>query len=435
MLKNERNMNPEPGADGNQAGGAAAPVQQGNHSEAFTRFADIMGGLPGAEEIKQELAKTPEPKDTTGAKPEDKTGEPESEQSLLMKRVAEKAAANGAENKTEDPNANKTASAADGNAPDADKQKEAEALKITSPIFGGEKEISTEAKNESPIKVDDTVKGLIKDKFGVDDPNKFFEVAQSWRKDSQDLAKVSKEAESYKQIFEKIPEELYEGIVTWSKGGDWKKAVNSRPDLDFNKGVDQYDPKTLIDTYFPGQFSKEDWDEYRNPDGNEKLKKAIDVLTPQAQKMFDTDRTKLANKRAEDANKQVQFKKNYDESIDRSVEVLDKSLPGVNAAYKAKLKHLMSSGEWKKLLFKDDGTFNENAALGLAMYADGHDLLQQYSKFAANRARTKAAEEMLNRTPEAGTHRGKAAGGNPEIRPEVLNYLNDLVPKESGRTY
>jgi len=301
---------------------------------------------------------------------------------------------------------------------------------VDSPIYGGKKRVGGEGKpKDEPTTFEsfEQVDSYVKDSFGIDGGlDKYFEVSKKWRKDSQDLSDASTKATGYEELFGALPEELRVGISAYANGQDWREAVSTKR-VDFTKDVKDVPQKELIEYYYPGEFSQEDFEDI---DDNRSLKVAIKG----AEKQFYSDKQTFDMKRAQIYQQQESRQKNLLGSIGGSVEYLKESLPDVNSSTLSKVEQRLKSGDINSLIYNQDGTYKKEAALALVMMEHGYDAIRQLEKIYENRAQTKVTEDILSRGSDKPSNKKQGStstGDNKMILDRIDELMGGLNPKRT----
>lgn len=274
-------------------------------------------------------------------------------------------------------------------------------------------------------KVED-LEGHIKKKFGVDSIEKVFESSDKWRADSQKLVEVQKKTSQFEAIFEKMPEELYAGIEAWGKGQDWKKVITSRPSFDYTLPAEKQDKKALIETYFPGEFSEDDWNNYNDKDGDPAIKKAIGIAEKQSQAAYVNDQKKFSDQRAKIQRQAEERQALLTSSIKSSVEQLKTAFPDLPSNVVTEIEKDLVSGAYRSLFFDDNGAITPEGATRLALAKHGKDAIDAISKSRANQAVSNERLELLSRTPEKLEQQKGSGSSETAVRPEVQKILDSI---------
>lgn len=283
-----------------------------------------------------------------------------------------------------------------------------------------------EDKKVSKLEIKDfnEVPSVIKSKYGqeiksVKDLPKFFEAADKWRSDSQQLDKVKQEKDNAVAIFEGLPPEMIEAIQLHYKGEDYKKVFEAGPKIDFTKPVEKQDPKKLVEAFFPGEFKDEDFEADEMP---KDLKIALKASTDK----FNSEKTareQRAKTQVEQAKRQSEA---YKTSVSSSVKFLKTAFPEMAKDDLAEVEETLSSGQLMSKFLNPDGTYKPEAAKKLMLAEYGEQLIEQLMEIAQRRGESAANEEIVERSPK--TPKNKSGSKGEPLRKEVQEKVEELLP-------
>jgi len=310
---------------------------------------------------------------------------------------------------------------------------------IESPIFGGQhKLIDNEppAAAELKFEVPNELNAYVKENFGVDTFEKLTESIPGWRRDSQNFNEASQKVTGFEQIFQSMPNQLYQAVQDHFAGKDWKESVLSTPNLDFDKEVNQHDPLELVEAFYPDKISTEDWEAYsdKESEGHENAVKLIDAFIPEAEKAYNTQKQQFDVLRANEIQTAREKNEAFNESIQSSAKHLKKQLPQAQEGYVDSLVAKFKGGGLQQLFFEEDGNrVKEDALLNYAMSMDGFALYQQMEGAIKNAVQTAERQEILSRGADTPAARGQASDPNairPEVQKHLDNVLGGVIPKQ-----
>lgn len=418
--------------ENNEPGGQEAPQM----SEAALSALSALEGLSGANELEQGLADLEKPAEEVVVpakeeKPKDPENVEEVTVDVLNSKVEEAGTEEIEEGEIKDANAEEASTEESG-------AEEKEELIIDSPMFGGKKTI---ANKKAADKVDLTadlkdaegLNKIIKEKTGHDDLTTLIDSSLKFKEQQSQYEQIAKEHAFQKEVFDKLPSELYQSIDAFLKGEDWKTPIVSKPNLDFSKTSADMDAKSLVDNYLPNKFSKEEWDEYKAEDGDVGTKKAINLAIDTARSKFDTDKQELDSYRSGQVEQATKRAEKFNSSVDKSIEYLKNNIDGIDDGYVAQAKANLNIESINELLFNADGTFKEDAALRLSFAKDGHDIIKQYKNIIQHQTETSERTEILERTPSTPKKNVKSGSTKQEVRPEVKKTIDHLT-QDLGRS-
>lgn len=275
------------------------------------------------------------------------------------------------------------------------------------------------------IKTFDELPAILKSKYGQDIKSakalpKFLETVDKWRSDSQNLEKAVKEKDNAMSILENLPTELMDAVKMHYNGQDFRNAFDSGHKIDFSKPADKHKPKTLVNAFFPGEFTDEDFDA---DEPSRELKIAIKA----SEKEYNVEKN-TREQRAKDHVQQAERKsKAYKESVRSSVTALKSAFPNMGEDVQADVEATLSSGAVMSEFFNPDGTYKPEAAKRFMLAKNGEDLIEDLMKIAELRGESNANEEMVRRAPSKPKPK-KAGGKNTDESKETTDRLEQLLP-------
>lgn len=281
-------------------------------------------------------------------------------------------------------------------------------------------------KNEIEIENADQLLGAIKSRYGqeykdIKELPKFFETVDKFRIDSQNLAKVTKEKEDILATLQSLPEELLEAVQLGVKGEDYNKAFANRPKFDFSKSVDKHDVKDLINTYFPGEFTEEDF----SADAPDETKKAIKVAKTASIDKYNTEKLGRESKRAGELEKSKANLQAFNDSVTSSVSELKQHFPGISQEALTDIEETLTSGAVMARFFNQNGTVKKEAAKSLALAIHGESILNELMEAAKHVAETEVNEDILSRGAQK--PKPKKGTGVDKMSEDTTKAVNELV--------
>jgi hypothetical protein len=404
-----------------------------SETKAPSMVEDLLGGLVESQTLAElqaiEKSKTTPPGDDKkpkkeekpegGKKPEGKQPDPEEEEEEESEEEEEKkpAGKEKKENKKVEPEEEEEESE------DEEEEEEAHQLNNKFGIKLGKKD-DKKSGSKLEIKSFDELPKVLKTKYGQDIKDvkalpKFLETVDKWRADSQNLDKVTKEKDNAIAVFEQLPPELLDAVKMHYEGKDFRSAFENNVKLDFSKPVDKQKPKALVNAYFPGEFTDEDFDA-------DEQSKELKIAIKASEKQYNTDKT-TREQRAKDHVELAERKsKAYKESIKSSVTALKSAFPDMPADVQSNVEHTLSSGALMSVFMNPDGTYKPQAAKALMLANHGEELIEQLMQIAEKRGESYANEEMVKRSPAK--PKDKKGGKSTPERKEVTDAVNELLP-------
>ncbi len=261
------------------------------------------------------------------------------------------------------------------------------------------------------------------EKFGLKNPSELFVKAEKWRNDSQELPKLVDENNGYKQLFDNMPQEVYDIIQVWGKGGDWQEAMRDKaPTMNFGKSFEKQQFE-IVNKYFPNQFT-----EAELKDTNDSVaKNAIAV----AKEKFNLGKEQLDHQRAAALEKAGKTATAIKQSALSSVEKLQEEFPDFSARQLGEVKQILVGGDLNSLFFNKDGTVKPEAAVMLALAKYGKAEITGKVASATKKAKADTQNEILMQHIERGKKTPDFTKGNETatLPTEVMKTLSGLNKK------
>ena len=283
------------------------------------------------------------------------------------------------------------------------------------------KEDKEDEVNKIEFKDIDAFNSHIEEKFSIKDATKFFTSVDKWRSQAQNTEEVQAKLDSITDSFAKMPDPIYNAYMLWSKAEPWEGAVKGVGVLDFGKAFNEYDTHKIVNYYFPGEYTQEDFT------GEDKdsvvIKRAINL----AKKQYESDKQTVEGQRAsivEDSDAQRERMKT---STASSVVDLKESFPSMGKAEIKKVESIMSGGDLSGLFFNDEGGYHKDAATKIAMMLFASKEITNANK------RTKSSQDVLRDKVEAGNEKPPMTQSTQAKKPEVpegmTKLYEELAPK------
>lgn len=295
-------------------------------------------------------------------------------------------------------------------------------------IFGNKKK----QEKQDNIKIeslDDFAKFSKKWGIEIKDASDYAKVIKSvdkWRADSQKLVEVEKKAGNYEEIFENLEPDLLGAIQSYYNGQDWRKSINTSMPFDINKPVDSIPTKDLVNHYFPGKFTDEDFDSDEKPT-------ALEIAEQTAKEKFiaKQDAEKNAKRaRIEEAKVKLQKQK---QSIDGSVNTLRQSFPDVDITVVDEITKTLEGGNILSEFLNSDGSYKPDAAKKLMLLKYGEQELRNAIEAAELRVETKMNEEFIRRSPTTPPKKQTNGNASPSKHSESFEKAKNFIKGMGGK--
>jgi len=244
-------------------------------------------------------------------------------------------------------------------------------------------------------------------------------------------------ATNYEAVFNKMPKPIYEAIVAWNKGEDWRQPVISHDPVDYSKDFASQDPKAMVNKFSPGKVTEDDWEEYKDADGDEAIKAKVDQYLDIAEQKYalahQTQKDNIASyeKAAQEQQQVLQA------SFDASRAQIFKSFEGtpLSNLKEATVGEVDNSLKTQQAVllefFNQDGTLREDAHTKMAMAKYAKDLVISQAKAIEKRAVSAARAEVIGDTAENVAVKRSGGKTTPNDRQKseekVRNHVENIL--------
>lgn len=287
--------------------------------------------------------------------------------------------------------------------------------------------------------LDDVINGLGK-KWGITakDVNDFADKADkaftSHRASAQKVGELEAKQKDISDTFAKMPDDLREGFLAWTKGENYKEAFRDTG-INYNKTADQHDPQALVNQFFPNKFTKEDFEDHKttpNP--------AIEIAVQASTNQFNTNKSSRETAVRLRVDSQIAYKAQFDASVDDSVSRISADLPFLTdksaiESLKGDLAnlHVLRGTAMAKEFLKTDGTLRDDAASRWALAKHGKQLLDIYAGKVAELAASKATENVVAKGADVPSQHGghNVNSVSQTIEQKKVEKINTFKPKKS----
>jgi hypothetical protein len=420
----------EPGASGAEEQ-QQAPPQQSDDMQSTMRALEGMGGTNSFDvsdseksSLLNEQVEAPQEQQPTETNPQANTEAPVN---------------------NEAPAADNVAAEESGNEPQTGDEAPAENT-LDSEMFSMKADEKTEENKGEDLGFDsfeDFDNFLSESDFGITKDNireKLPELIDSSKK----FEEVSKQNENLNAVFDNMPEDLFNAVKAWSNAEDYRSVINSAPKIDFEKKFEDHDQKEMVDSYFKGKVSEEDWEEFNDSDGDPDVKEKVESYLELAKGKYDLSQSKFNHEKStyEDnakktlAVRQQAFSKsreNFPEAFkDTPLELKEDFIADVD-------KKLQTHQSILDVFVNPDGTLKENAHEMMGMATGGKSVVVQQAKAIRNKMLSQAREEVLDNTPDSAQIQKTGDQGsqtNAQVEQQKADdYVASILGTQEKKTY
>jgi hypothetical protein len=308
-------------------------------------------------------------------------------------------------------------------------------IEIESPLFGGKIKLGAETNQEEQPEGVESINEYLKKNFEIEDITSLSTFVETAKKNEAVLSETKEKLDNAEKLFQMMNPVLYEAVVADLKGEDWTSVVSTKQ-IDYRKSADDLKQEELVEAYFPGQLSKEDWEEYQDEDGDPKVKKMVDLLIKQSKQTFEAKKQEKEKSAAEMIKQQEKARKQVEKSLNGSISFVEQKFAGIDKGYLNGVVEKVQKEGIASLFYNQDGTFKEDAILRFVMADQGFELVQKQQRALELKIETRKNQEILTRGANApGVQSGKNNQQQAQISEEVQKQLEQIRSLRKGSTY
>lgn len=279
-------------------------------------------------------------------------------------------------------------------------------------------------KDKVPEKIDD-ITGYMKKKYSIDEPSKFFESVDKWRKGAQEAPQLREELDGILNDLQNAPDPIKAALLAHSRGENWEDVLGSytgRPD--FNKDFKGNDVEHIVKYYQPDEYKSLQQKLNDGTYDEDQYEDAIKLLEGAAKRLFEKDKKEFETKRADLLANADKTEKALRASINSSVEQFDKEFPGFRQSDKQKVKQILATGNISSLFYEKNGTYRADAFKRLAFVLYGDSLYQAAIEKAERKGKSKANEEIVTRGNKEIQNSKSTQAATEQANADALRHLN-----------
>lgn len=313
-----------------------------------------------------------------------------------------------------------------------------ETIEIDSPIFGGKKVIKQEDivnDNNPKIENEDSLNEYLKTNFEIEDIKSLSSFVENAKKNETLLSETSERLANAEKLFQLMNPELYQAIVADLNGQDWKQLIN-KSGIDYRKKISDYSEKELVEAFFPGEISNEDWEEYKDEEGDPKIKKTVNLLLNQSKEKFEGTKKSKEDEAERMILNQNNLRKSFEQSLTKASSYVESQIEGIDKTYiQSVVKKIQDNGV-NSLFYNEDGTLKEDSVLRFVMAEEGFNLVKKQEAALRNRIESQKNQEIITRgasTPSVQT--GKSVSQGEQLSEEVQKNLDWIKSMRKSKTY
>lgn len=254
---------------------------------------------------------------------------------------------------------------------------------------------------------------------------------QSRLDDLEVKSKSVEDLSSYKQRLDagldNLPISLHEAVTAAMNGEDWESKITGGLKIDIRKDVNEIADKDLLEAFAPGEFSSEDWDEFKDEDGDPSIKKAVNASLRYSKEKFQNLQNQKNEQFKSQRDSQAARDQKYLDSLSASTKNVSAAIEGIDEGYVKSIAAKVEKEGITSFFMNPDGTLKESALTAIVKSMPEYD---DYAKIQTNNAvkeaLNKERQEMLSRGSATAPARSGTSSGKEEIRPEVQKELDKI---------
>jgi len=284
-------------------------------------------------------------------------------------------------------------------------------------------------KSKYKFKDEKEVVDLIKKK-GFKEVPTFFESVDKWRNDSQKFVEVQEKNEQIEQGLSSLPTPIKNAIQAYSNSEDWRSAFqSSTTNVDFAADFKDNNKEEIVKHYFKDKYTKLktklDEDVYDEEEYNERIEDFYDS----SERLFDSDKQAIEQRRAEIIDKQSRESEEFKTSAISSVKALKEKYPDFSSSQLQKIRQTLINRTTDSL-FVDDNKYSIDAAerVGLALF--GREILEAREVKAKRAGGNESKEEYFERGNKKMKAKGSQQSQNDNAANNAAKHLQGQFKKD-----
>ena len=292
-------------------------------------------------------------------------------------------------------------------------------------VFG----LNKKGKKAKEIKINFDVpaemKSLVKSQFGIDKPEKFFEVAQEWRKQAQEKAEVEKNYTAILEDLQTMPVEIKNVVQAWAEGKDFTSFFQADKRLNYDDAFEKQDSNRLVQHYLKEEYEELQDDLDSGSVTQEEYDKQLRLLARTTKRLFNEEKAAIEKERERIETKEKGRFQALKQSAALSVESLTKKYPNFSKNELGKIRSTLVEGKIDSLFLNDDGTYNEEAAEKLAYALYGNKIVESATSRAKRQGETEANLKVVDSSAKT-IRKQKSTQGNEAPDLSAIKHLTGM---------
>jgi hypothetical protein len=289
--------------------------------------------------------------------------------------------------------------------------------------------VLSKPKKSKPVRLDfdvqDEMTDYLASKYGVEDPEKFFESVNTWRNQAQEGAENAKHLEALANDVQALPPDIRQTITLWADGEDYTRVFTNNERLDFESDFDNQYVDSLVQHYLPDEYD-ELIDSLDNDEiSEEEFEDKLTLLARSTKRSFSDEKKALENERAEYFERQQKSSELLKQSALSSVESLSKAFPNFSKSELDKVRQVLVEDRVDDLFYNADGTYTEAAAEMVANAMFGGKVRDTLQKMAERRGESEANQRIVDSSPKK-VRKQKSSAGKAGMNTKAVQHLSGV---------
>lgn len=297
--------------------------------------------------------------------------------------------------------------------------KEVATTVITDDSYAKAVEAIVPATAQAPVDWTDDAKKAFKSLFNEEDPVNFKKSIEERLTEAELVKNEYQKVSPLVQAFNSFSPALQKAfsLAMEGKANEAQEYLRDMPTTLFNtKSVEDIPQKDLINQYFPGKISNEQWEMLEDPESDEDLVDALEtrigLLHESAVEKYNKDVAAIVNEqKAIEENTKAQYEK-YNSAVTSTISLAKNSPLGV--LLDNGTKEQFSNGHFLSDFVEPDGTPKPQAATLLLYARHGQKLIEAAEVRGYNRGRSEGLQEATQRQPSLPPWRNRSMGDAPK---------------------
>jgi hypothetical protein len=283
-------------------------------------------------------------------------------------------------------------------------------------------------KSDVVIEKPEDILPIVNKKYGqnlkdIKDLPKFFESVDKFRTAAQKAEALEKENLQFKQLWEEeLPLEFVEAAKAHLEGKNYKEVLLAGPKLNFSVPLEKQKVEDLVNEYFPGKFTKED---FENMDD---VSPALEIAITAAKDKFKDQQKQFNEKGASIRAKAEETLKAQQAAVSGSLQSLTQTFPDLDQKDVSAIQKALEGGPRSVMSFFYDqnGLAKPEAAKALFLAMYGEEELQVAAEVAARQAESRVNEEIVSRGADTKKPVRQAPVQGQKLSKETQSQIQEL---------